>query len=52
MGGLWEGSRVPHSCLSVIETEVPLDSDDRALQRYSYCNSMENELKSYHNKTN
>ena len=27
---LWEGSRVPHSCQSVIKTDVPLDSDDRA----------------------
>ena len=34
--------------LSAIKTEVPLDSDDPAL--IFYCNNMENELKSCHNK--
>ena len=36
--------------LSVIKTEVLLDCDDPAYQNF-YCNNMENELKSYHNKT-
>ena len=37
--------------LSVIKTEVSLDSDDPAL-KFFYCSNMENELKSCHNKTN
>ena len=37
--------------LSVIKTEVPLDCDDPA-NKYLYCSNMENDLESYHNKTN
>ena len=38
--------------LSVIKTEVPLDCDDPANQDLLLQNSMENELKSCHNKKN
>ena len=37
--------------LSVIKTETPLDCDDPAYQIF-YCNNMENEMRSCHNKTN
>ena len=37
--------------LSVIKTEVPLDNDDPVYQHF-YCRNMENELKSFHNRTN
>ena len=36
--------------LGVIKTKVPLDCDDPT--KIFYCDSMENELKSCHNKTN
>ena len=41
----------PSIVLSAIKTEVPLDIDDPANQKI-YCNSMKNELRSCHNKTN
>ena len=37
--------------LSAIKTEVPLDRDDPANQNF-YGNTMKNELKSCHDKTN
>ena len=46
VGGQSSSSFVP----SVIKTEVPLDCDDLAHKIFC-CNNMENELKSYHNKT-
>ena len=36
--------------LNAIKTEVLLDSDDPAYQNF-VCNSVENELRNYHNKT-
>ena len=48
VGGQSSSSFVP----SVIKTEVPLESDDRVHKEIFYCNNTENELKSYHNKTN
>ena len=47
VGGQSNSSFVP----SVIKTDVPLDCDDLAPKIF-YCNSTENELKSYHNKIN
>ena len=38
--------------LIVIKTETVLDCDDLANKKMFYCNNMENELKSCHNKTN
>ena len=38
--------------LSAIKTEVPLGNDDPANKIFFYCNNMENELTSCHNKTN
>ena len=48
VGGQSSSSLVP----SVIKTEVPLDCDDTVLTKTFYCRNTENELKSYHNKTN
>ena len=48
---LWEGNQVPHSVLSVIKTEVLLECDDLAHKDLLLQQYMENELKSYHNKT-
>ena len=47
VGGQSSSSFVP----SVIKTNAPLDCDDFA-RKDLYCNNMENELKSYQNKTN
>ena len=47
---LWETIKFHRSCQSVIKTNVPL-TDDPAHKEF-YCKDMENELKSYHNKTN
>ena len=48
VGGRSSSSFMPN----VIKTEMLLDCDDRARKDLLLCNSMENELKSYHNKTN
>ena len=48
VGGQSSSSFVP----SVIKTDVPLESDDLCSQRSSIAEIWENELKSYHNKTN
>ena len=47
VGGQASSSFVP----SVIMTNVPLN-DDPAHKEFLYCKDIENELKSYHNKTN
>ena len=44
---LWEDSRVPR----VIKTNVPLNNDDPLHIKNFYCKDAENELNSYHNKT-
>ena len=47
VGGQSSSSFVP----SVNKTEVPLDCDDRARKDLLLQHNMENELKSYHDKT-
>ena len=47
MGGQSSSSFVP----SVIKTNVPLNNDDPLHIKNFYCKDAENELKSYHNKT-
>ena len=48
---LWEGSRVPHSCW-VWSRQKYLWKVMTVLTKIFYCRNTENELKSYHNKTN
>ena len=48
---LWKDNRVPHSCQAWSRQKC-LWIVMTVLKKIFYCNSMENELKSYHNKTN
>ena len=48
---LWEGNRVHHSCQAWARQKC-LWIVMTLLAKIFYCNNMENELKSYHNKTN